>query len=104
MSMDPDVAFLKECARYFDKLPTNGEDMAHWARVYNAENLRRIADKIEHPFDDLMNDHSMAMWDAGKAAFRAPMNQHGDVLGEVFKAYLRTYAAEHGVAILEDEE
>lgn len=36
-------AFLTEAARYFEKRPTGGEDMAHWANVYNAENCRKAA-------------------------------------------------------------
>lgn len=37
------TAFLEEAARYFSKLPHNGEDRAYWANVYNADNCRRIS-------------------------------------------------------------
>lgn len=42
-----DAIFLHAAARYFERRPTGGEDMAHWANVYNAENCRRIAGWIE---------------------------------------------------------
>lgn len=45
--MDKDVTFLIAAAGYFEKRPTNGEDRAHWANVYNAANCRRIARRIE---------------------------------------------------------
>lgn len=32
-----------EAARYFENRPTNGEDLAHWSNVMNAENARKIA-------------------------------------------------------------
>lgn len=37
------IEWLEEAARYFDRLPTNGEDRAHWSNSYNAENARKIA-------------------------------------------------------------
>lgn len=37
------VKFLEDSARYFERRPTNGEDRAHWANVYNAQNCRNIA-------------------------------------------------------------
>lgn len=43
-----DAAFLLEMARYFEGRPTNGEDRAHWANVYNAENCRRIAARLSN--------------------------------------------------------
>lgn len=36
------VKFLDDAARYFENRPTNGEDRAYWANVYNAENCRDI--------------------------------------------------------------
>ncbi len=45
--MDMDVIFLMEAAKYFEKRPTNDEDQAQWANIYNAENCRRIARRIE---------------------------------------------------------
>ncbi len=39
--------FLRRAAAYFENRPTEGEDRAHWANVYNAENCRKIADEIE---------------------------------------------------------
>lgn len=41
------VEFLGEAARYFRNRPTDGEDRAHWANVYNAETCERIRDWIE---------------------------------------------------------
>lgn len=41
------VSFLREAATYFRNRPTNGEDSAHWANVYNAENCEKAADRIE---------------------------------------------------------
>lgn len=43
--MDTETAtkFLLEAAKYFEGRPTNGEDKAHWANTYNAENCRKIA-------------------------------------------------------------
>lgn len=40
------INWLNDAARYFDRRPTNGEDMAHWSNVYNAENAGKIADLI----------------------------------------------------------
>lgn len=40
------VEFLNEAARYFTKRDTNGEDMAYWANVYNAENCRKAASAL----------------------------------------------------------
>ncbi|MCA0358692.1 MAG: hypothetical protein LCH78_17910 [Proteobacteria bacterium] len=37
------AAWLYECARYFERRPTNGEDAAHWSNVANAENARKYA-------------------------------------------------------------
>lgn len=46
--ISPEAAaeFLYEMARYWDRQPDNGEDMAHWAHVFNAENCRAIADLV----------------------------------------------------------
>lgn len=44
------ISFLEEAAKYFEKRPTNGEDMAHWSNVYNAENCRKIANLIDELF------------------------------------------------------
>lgn len=41
------VAWLEESARYFAKRDTHGEDAAHWANIYNAENATRIAALIQ---------------------------------------------------------
>ncbi|MDO9364648.1 MAG: hypothetical protein Q7T60_17100 [Sphingopyxis sp.] len=41
------AAFLREAARYFDRLPINGEDNAHWANMYNAKNCRQAADRLD---------------------------------------------------------
>lgn len=42
---DP-IKFLEEAAEYFEHRPTNGEDRAHWANVYNAENCRKAIEEI----------------------------------------------------------
>ncbi|MBO6808450.1 hypothetical protein [Thalassospira sp.] len=41
------VDFLLEAARYFEKRPTDGEDKAYWANVYNAENCRKAAEDLK---------------------------------------------------------
>mgnify|MGYP007028080193 CR=1 FL=1 len=41
-----EIAFLEEAARYFERRDTQGEDRAHWANVYNAENCRKIAKRL----------------------------------------------------------
>lgn len=43
---DKDIDFLMEAARYFERRDIEGEDRAFWANVYNAENCRRIADRL----------------------------------------------------------
>lgn len=35
--------WLLDCAEYFERRDTGGEDRAHWANVYNAENARKAA-------------------------------------------------------------
>ncbi len=42
ISTEAAIAFLAEAADYFSHRPTKGEDRAHWANVYNAENCQRI--------------------------------------------------------------
>ena len=37
------IGFLEDAARHFERQPTNGEDKAHWANIYNAKNCRKIA-------------------------------------------------------------
>lgn len=41
-----EIAWLREAARYFSARNTNGEDRAHWANVYNAENANKLADRL----------------------------------------------------------
>lgn len=41
------VKFQQESAAYFEARDTGGEDRAHWANVFNAENCRKTADTIE---------------------------------------------------------
>lgn len=43
---DDEIAWLREAARYFSARDTQGEDRAHWANVYNAENARKLADRL----------------------------------------------------------
>lgn len=38
--------FLLECEKYFAKRDTGGEDKAHWANVFNAENCKTAVDYI----------------------------------------------------------
>lgn len=40
------IKWLNEAARYFEKRPTGGEDMAYWANISNAEIAKRIAKLI----------------------------------------------------------
>jgi hypothetical protein len=42
-----EIAWLLEAARYFASRSTGGEDRAHWANVYNAENANKAAALIE---------------------------------------------------------
>ncbi|MEM9999970.1 MAG: Lar family restriction alleviation protein [Pseudomonadota bacterium] len=42
-NVDWAIKWLETAADYFEIRPTDGEDMAHWANVYNAENARKIA-------------------------------------------------------------
>ncbi len=35
--------FLEQCALYFEKRPTGGEDMEHWSNVFNAKHCREMA-------------------------------------------------------------
>ena len=44
---EANVDFLLETASYFEKRPTDGEDIAFWANVYNAENCRKAADDLK---------------------------------------------------------
>lgn len=44
------IAFLEDAAKFFERRPTDGEDMTHWANRYNAENCRRIALAIRDGF------------------------------------------------------
>jgi hypothetical protein len=46
MTREAAIKFLREAAEYFERRPTNGEDSAHWANVYNAKNCRDIADLL----------------------------------------------------------
>lgn len=49
------IMFLETAARYFESRPTGGEDQAHWANVYNAQNCRQIARLlVESPAPALM--------------------------------------------------
>ncbi len=41
-----EIAWLREAARYFSNRPTGGEDAAHWANVYNAENANKLAARL----------------------------------------------------------
>lgn len=41
-----EIAWLKEAANYFKNRPTNGEDSAHWANVYNSQFAASLADRL----------------------------------------------------------
>jgi hypothetical protein len=43
VTQSSDADWLEEAARYFEKRPTGGEDMAFWANTANAERCRSIA-------------------------------------------------------------
>lgn len=47
MNIEQAKKFLEETAKYFDSRDTKGEDRAHWANVYNAENCRKIIALLE---------------------------------------------------------
>ena len=47
------LAWLDECAAYYEKRDTGGEDKAHWANVYNAKNARAIRDYIASMVSDV---------------------------------------------------
>jgi hypothetical protein len=52
------IVFLEKVAEYFTERPTGGEDMAHWANVYNAEKCLAAAEMLK---SDLINSkHSLA--------------------------------------------
>ena len=40
------IEWLDECARYFENRDTKGEDMAFWANVINAQNVRDIKERL----------------------------------------------------------
>lgn len=44
---DEAKVFLNEAAKYFANRPTDGEDSAYWANVYNSENCKKIVELIE---------------------------------------------------------
>jgi len=43
MTLEDALIWLEEAARYFERRPTMGEDLAFWSNVTNAENCRKIA-------------------------------------------------------------
>lgn len=43
-----EIAWLREAAKYFLKRPTNGEDQAHWANVYNSQIANALADRLSN--------------------------------------------------------
>ena len=51
--MQPRLEFLLETARYFRKRPTGGEDRAHWANIYNAENCEKAAKEFRALIDEV---------------------------------------------------
>lgn len=40
------IAWLEECARYFENKDPKGEDVAHFANHMNARNAREIAQNL----------------------------------------------------------
>ena len=46
MTIELAIEFLQDAARYFENRDTQGEDRAHWANVYNAENCRKIVELL----------------------------------------------------------
>lgn len=47
MTKDEMITWLEDCAKYFKNRATKGEDMQHWANVYNSENALKIAQFIK---------------------------------------------------------
>lgn len=45
------MTFLEEAALYFENRPTGGEDSAHWANTYNAENCRKADARLRAAAD-----------------------------------------------------
>ena len=43
---DPEIGWLRDLARYFEARNTYGEDIGHWANVFNAENANNLADRL----------------------------------------------------------
>jgi hypothetical protein len=40
--IEAQIIFMEKVAQHFEHLPTEGEDRAHWANVYNAANARSV--------------------------------------------------------------
>jgi hypothetical protein len=47
ITIEQAIAWLDECARYFGKRDTGGEDRAFWSNIYNAENAKAIRDLLQ---------------------------------------------------------
>ena len=55
VTRDQMLEWLDECARYFERRDSKGEDRAHWANVHNAKNARTIRDHIKQQDDPIPN-------------------------------------------------
>ncbi len=70
------ITWLEEAARYFENRSTGGEDRAHWANVYNAENCRKIATALsaqEAEIAELIVDRDLWKGRAEAAVFLGKM-------------------------------
>lgn len=52
------MQFLEDMAIYMEKRPTKGEDMVHWANVYNGANCRNIKERLRRMQVALMQSNS----------------------------------------------
>lgn len=94
------VTFQREAARYFEGRNTGGEDRAHWANVFNAENCRKTADKLEALHRDNRNlvQHcagrleAAQMWQARALAAESRLAAMAPVV-EAARAAVADYAA-----------
>ncbi|MEO9297586.1 hypothetical protein [Devosia alba] len=94
-----DADWLDKAASYFEKHPTDGEDMAFWANVANAERCRTIAARLRAEEADtcsagdeaVMELFVAAMAEADKAMRKFPQPNYviskvAEEAGEVVKA------------------
>lgn len=72
------IEWLNECAKYFDRIDTKGEDLAHWAAVYNAENARRVATLLNSGVTESRGDtEQTSQWAADQLSCLARIYNNG---------------------------